>query len=88
MARNLRRVVSAIVTVAFAALAGENLSLSKGLDQAELDQRLNGKHLFEKETFGGNGRTCQTCHSKRTGTAPAWPTCNGWSTRRTPSIPY
>jgi cytochrome c peroxidase len=27
-----------------------------------------GKQLFEKETFGGNGRTCSTCHSKRTGT--------------------
>jgi cytochrome c peroxidase len=27
-----------------------------------------GKRLFESETFGGNGRTCQTCHSKTTGT--------------------
>ena len=27
-----------------------------------------GKHLFEKETFGGNGRTCSTCHSAATGT--------------------
>jgi cytochrome c peroxidase len=27
-----------------------------------------GKRLFEKETFGGNGRTCQTCHSEETGT--------------------
>jgi cytochrome c peroxidase len=35
----------------------------------ELDGRkLHGKQLFEKETFGGNGRTCSTCHSKRTGT--------------------
>jgi cytochrome c peroxidase len=24
--------------------------------------------LFEKETFGGNGRTCRTCHTKETGT--------------------
>jgi cytochrome c peroxidase len=24
--------------------------------------------LFEKATFGGNGRTCQTCHSAETGT--------------------
>ena len=24
---------------------------------------LEGKRLFESETFGGNGRTCQTCHS-------------------------
>ncbi len=27
-----------------------------------------GKRLFEKATFGGNGRTCQTCHSEATGT--------------------
>jgi len=27
-----------------------------------------GKRLFESETFGGNGRTCKTCHSKTTGT--------------------
>jgi cytochrome c peroxidase len=28
----------------------------------------NGRRLFESETFGGNGRTCRTCHSKATGT--------------------
>ena len=27
-----------------------------------------GKRLFEVETFGGNGRTCRTCHSSTTGT--------------------
>jgi len=32
-------------------------------------QVLEGKRLFELETFGGNGRTCQTCHSQATGTA-------------------
>lgn len=26
------------------------------------------KRLFEQETFGGNGRTCATCHSNGTGT--------------------
>ena len=31
-----------------------------------------GARLFRKETFGGNGRTCETCHSRATGTlAPA-----------------
>ena len=30
--------------------------------------RKDGKHLFERETFGGNGRTCLTCHSLTTGT--------------------
>src|SRR5262245_27671466 len=27
-----------------------------------------GRRLFEVETFGGNGRTCRTCHSDVTGT--------------------
>jgi len=31
----------------------------------------SGKHLFERETFGGNGRTCSTCHSDETGTVSA-----------------
>ena len=29
---------------------------------------LEGARLFEHETFGGNGRTCLTCHSRETGT--------------------
>jgi len=28
----------------------------------------DGRQLFERETFGGNGRTCLTCHSSKTGT--------------------
>jgi len=31
-------------------------------------ERKDGKRLFERETFGGNGRTCLTCHSTETGT--------------------
>ena len=31
-------------------------------------QAQEGRRLFERETFGGNGRTCQTCHSRETGT--------------------
>ena len=45
-----------------------NLSLTQGLGQDELGIELDGKKLFDKETFGGNGRTCQTCHRKDTGT--------------------
>jgi hypothetical protein len=26
------------------------------------------RRLFDVETFGGNGRTCRTCHTKQTGT--------------------
>jgi cytochrome c peroxidase len=28
----------------------------------------SGRHLFERETFGGNGRTCRTCHGAESGT--------------------
>jgi cytochrome c553 len=28
----------------------------------------DGQHLFDQETFGGNGRTCLTCHMRETGT--------------------
>jgi cytochrome c peroxidase len=28
----------------------------------------DGTHLFKRETFGGNGRTCLTCHTEGTGT--------------------
>lgn len=40
-------------------------SENAGLTLAHL---LEGKRLFEQETFGGNGRTCLTCHSRETGT--------------------
>jgi cytochrome c peroxidase len=29
---------------------------------------VEGARLFDQETFGGNGRTCLTCHSRETGT--------------------
>ena len=43
------------------------LTSAQGMD-ALPDVALAGKHLFERETFGGNGRTCSTCHSASTGT--------------------
>jgi hypothetical protein len=30
--------------------------------------RMDGRQTFENEEFGGNGRTCSTCHSDATGT--------------------
>ena len=47
---------------------GHHPSLSQGLGQGEPGLELDGKRLFDKETFGGNGRTCKTCHSRETGT--------------------
>ena len=36
--------------------------------QGLIGDLLEGRRLFERETFGGNGRTCETCHSQDTGT--------------------
>jgi hypothetical protein len=34
----------------------------------KIKRRLEGRRLFDKEEFAGNGRTCLTCHSKKNGT--------------------
>ena len=67
------RRVASVVLFTLATVGSSDLSLAQTSAQAEsgieLDgKKLHGKKLFEKETFGGNGRTCRTCHSKRTGT--------------------
>jgi len=67
MARTSRRLVILSATITLA-LSGGSSSLSSGLRQDELGNELDGRKLFEKETFGGNGRTCATCHDKSTGT--------------------
>jgi cytochrome c peroxidase len=36
--------------------------------RASKEDKHEGRQLFETETFGGNGRTCRTCHSEDTGT--------------------
>ena len=36
--------------------------------ESNVVDRPDGKRLFERETFGGNGRTCSTCHTSATGT--------------------
>jgi hypothetical protein len=68
MARTVPQFVGLAVMLALATLASSHVSLSEGLGQTELAMEFNGKKLFERETFGGNGRTCETCHSKVTGT--------------------
>ncbi|HEU4936017.1 MAG TPA: hypothetical protein VFT39_06155 [Vicinamibacterales bacterium] len=55
--------ISAVLTCAAAIAVGA--STGSGAPQGQL---LEGKRLFEQATFGGNGRTCQTCHSLATGT--------------------
>jgi len=59
----------AILACTIAASIGAGVapaSAASGGDQSS--QHLNGRRLFEDETFGGNGRTCRTCHSRDTGT--------------------
>jgi hypothetical protein len=50
--------------------AFENPQQSSGQEPSALasDPNDEGRRLFRKETFGGNGRTCETCHSPSTGT--------------------
>ena len=68
MARTSRQLAALGVTMALALSSGSYTSLSNALAQDELGIKLDGKKLFDEETFGGNGRTCLTCHSKDTGT--------------------
>lgn len=73
MARTTSQRVASLVLIALATVGCSPPALAGTLGQSEpgleLDgKKLRGKKLFEKETFGGNGRTCRTCHSKRTGT--------------------
>src|SRR5262245_12317983 len=61
--RNVLFVGAALVCATAIALTASGTSAGAGPGQV-----LEGKRLFERETFGGNGRTCQTCHSAATGT--------------------
>ena len=49
-----------------ASLVGCGVGVSEQTQQSQ--GVAGGKKIFETETFGGNGRTCRTCHSKKTGT--------------------
>ena len=68
MAGTVRHLVALVATITFATAFVSDRSISSEPVQAEPDEELNGKKLFEKETFGGNGRTCRTCHAKDSGT--------------------
>ena len=42
--------------------------VSMSAHESSVVSQPDGKRLFERETFGGNGRTCSTCHTSETGT--------------------
>ena len=68
MARIPSQVTALGVAIAVMLFNGHDPSFSEGLGQGGPGLELDGKRLFDKETFGGNGRTCNTCHSRETGT--------------------
>lgn len=60
----------AIVTIGYVSVVGqEAAAVSSPPSETRMtsDER-EGRRLFREETFGGNGRTCETCHSRKTGT--------------------
>lgn len=56
--RNMGLACSAVAL----ALVGCAVTEDDGTETVAQEANVNGKKLFERETFGGNGRTCQTCH--------------------------
>ena len=58
----MHKIVHVLTTSVLVFLGAEATALGQGNGVSQ------GKKLFESETFGGNGRTCRTCHSKTTGT--------------------
>jgi cytochrome c peroxidase len=59
----VQRLFGAATVLVFAGVMVASLSVPV---RGEGDR--DGRQLFERETFGGNGRMCLTCHSKKTGT--------------------
>jgi hypothetical protein len=61
--------VMAFVGVVVTSLSAQGQSENDRRDERRREDSLkDGQRLFERETFGGNGRTCLTCHSRKTGT--------------------
>ena len=61
--------VAVFVGVMVTSLSGQGRSDDSRKDEERNEAELRaGQRFFERETFGGNGRTCLTCHSSKTGT--------------------
>lgn len=66
---NTKQMPAVCLLILLAPLAPDPSAFTGGMlsAQAATPPR-DGKFLFEQETFGGNGRSCLTCHSRDTGT--------------------
>lgn len=53
---------AAVLAAAVLVLAG-GIGTAAGTPTPTKEAVAHGKQLFEKATFGGNGRTCATCHT-------------------------
>jgi cytochrome c peroxidase len=66
--RSVAHASAARAVVPLAMIAGCLLAMAETSAGNSTGNRRDGKHLFERETFAGNGRTCLTCHTRETGT--------------------
>jgi hypothetical protein len=58
-----------VILLFLAVVIGARSGPAQGEEAApQVSRQRSGRHLFERETFGGNGRTCLICHSRATGT--------------------
>jgi cytochrome c peroxidase len=64
----LRGVLAGVLSLSAQVSANDERDRTPGHRHASAEDPLDGERLFERETFGGNGRTCLTCHSRETGT--------------------
>lgn len=67
------RLTPLILFLAFICACSPATSATTSADEALLCDIIDGARLFDRETFGGNGRTCSTCHilDSHTDLAPA-----------------
>src|SRR6188508_87686 len=71
-----RRTTFVLISAAAALLLAVSIPARPGvgswiLPAASAAGSSEGQRLFDHETFGGNGRTCRTCHSGDDGTIDA-----------------
>jgi hypothetical protein len=66
--RSGRRLTTCLLTVIFGAAIFLLVASAAGMLPASAAEISDGQRLFDHETFGGNGRTCRTCHSGSDGT--------------------
>jgi cytochrome c peroxidase len=66
--RARRGATCAVLVLSLIGCGGDAIDGDPGESDLAMAHASSGKHLFTKATFGGNGRTCSTCHGDETGT--------------------